>query len=237
MDAALADTGLFRGLSRCQAEELAGRFEQHAVTRREVVFAEGEPGEHLYVVLAGKLKLCRRAPDGRQAVLAVLGPGDLLGELTVVDGGPRSSTAVALTAARVARLPARVLRGWVRTHPPTAEAVLALLARQVRRSTDGLTGVAWSDVPSRLAGHLLDLAVRFGSVEDGRARVTHDLSQEELGHLVGATRETVNKTLGEFSRRGWIRTDGRTLVILDPVRLARRAGLPGAGRSRLPLAG
>jgi CRP/FNR family transcriptional regulator, cyclic AMP receptor protein len=237
VDATLADTGLFRGLSPAEAAEFASQFERHDVSRRKVLFVEGEPGDHLYVVLSGKVKMCRTAPDGRQAVLALLGPGDLLGELSVVDRGPRSSTAVAVTPASLARLPGRGLRDWVRTHPATAEAVLSLLARQVRRSTAGMADVAWSDVPSRLAARLLDLAVRFGSLEDGRARVTHDLSQEELGQLVGATRETVNKTLGEFTRRGWIRIDGRTLVIVDPARLARRARTLAPGGSRLALAG
>lgn len=237
MTSTLTDSCLFRGLSVEEAAEFAGRFEQLAVDRRELVFAEGQPGDQLYVVLAGKLKLFRRAPDGREAVLAVLGPGDLAGELSVVDGGPRPLSAAAIVPTRLARLTGADLRDWVRGHPRTAEELLRLLTRQVQRVTDAVTSAARTDVAGRLAGQLLELGVRFGGAQDGRPLVRHDLSQEELGQLVGATRETVNKTLGDFVRRGWIRLDGRSVVILEPALLARRAGQAAAVPARLPLAG
>jgi len=224
--ATLHDTGLLRGLSPAEAVEFASRFQQRLVDRKELVFAEAAPADALYAVLDGKLKLSRRAPDGRQAALAVPGPGEVVGELSVLDGGPRLASACALVPSRLARISGAELRAWVRTHPQTAEALLQLLAREVRRATDAATSVAWNDVAGRLAGRLLELGTRFGRPEQGHARVSHGLSQDELGQLVGATRETVNKTLSEFTRRGWIRVDGRSVILLQPARLARRAGLP-----------
>ena len=110
-----------------------------------------------------------------------------------------------------------------RAHPEIAEQLLRVLARRLRRTNDTLADLIFTDVPGRVAKELLQLAQRFGSREGGGLRVTHDLTQEELAQLVGASRETVNKALADFAHRGWLRLEGKTVVILDPERLRRRA--------------
>jgi CRP/FNR family cyclic AMP-dependent transcriptional regulator len=223
MDEVLAKAGLFQGVASEDAEVLAAQFEYLDYPRGAVVFHEGEPGDSLYIVLAGKIKLGRRTADGRESLVAVMGPSDQFGELSTFDPGPRTATAVAVTDVRLARMPKHALRGWIANRPQIAEQLLRVLARRLRRTNNHLADLIFTDVPGRVAKQLLQLAQKFGSVEGGHLRVTHDLTQEELAQLVGASRETVNKALADFAQRGWLRLEGKSVVILDRERLARRA--------------
>jgi CRP-like cAMP-binding protein len=130
---------------------------------------------------------------------------------------------VALNDVRAAPLDGVLLRAWIADHPRVAERLLRVLARRLRRTDDSLCDLIFTDVSGRLAKQLLHLAQRFGVQEDGALRLTQDLTQEELAHLVGSSRETVNKALSDFSQRGWIRLDGKSMVITESEHLARRA--------------
>ncbi|WP_426504798.1 Crp/Fnr family transcriptional regulator [Dactylosporangium sp. McL0621] len=223
MDEALARSGIMQGIDADAAEELARGLDYVDVRRGDVLFNEGEPGDSLYIVLSGKIKLGRRAHDGRQNLLAIMGPGDMVGELALFDPGPRTATATAVVDSRAARLTKASLRSWLVRRPEIAEQLLRVLARRLRRTNDALADLIFTDVPGRVAKKLLQLAGPFGIRDGGVLRVTHDLTQEELAQLVGASRETVNKALADFSSRGWIRLEGKSVVIADPERLARRA--------------
>ena len=106
---------------------------------------------------------------------------------------------------------------------PTLLRLLRVLARRLRRTNNNLADLIFTDVPGRVAKQLLQLAQRFGTQEGGALRVTHDLTQEEIAQLVGASRETVNKALADFAQRGWLRLEGKSVLIADSERLARRA--------------
>jgi CRP-like cAMP-binding protein len=223
MDEVLARSGIFQGVDSDAAEALAKDMESIDIRRGEVVFSEGEPGDSLYIVLSGKIKVGRRAADGRQNLIAVMGPSDMVGELSLFDPGPRTATATAVVDTRLARLRKQALRPWLSNRPEIAEQLLRVLARRLRRTNDALADLIFTDVPGRVAKNLLQMAGRFGTREGGVLRVTHDLTQEELAQLVGASRETVNKALADFAARGWLRLDGKAVIIMDPERLARRA--------------
>ncbi len=223
MDEVLAKAGLFQGVDSEDAEALANQFEAVDAPRGTVLFHEGEPGDSLYIVLTGKVKLGRRASDGRENLVAVMGPSDQFGELSLFDPGPRTATAVAVTDSRVAVLPKEALVRWVAERPQIALQLMRVIARRLRRTNTMLADLIFVDVPGRVAKQLLQLAQKFGSVDGGQLRVTHDLTQEELAQLVGASRETVNKALADFAARGWLRLEGKSVVILDRERLARRA--------------
>jgi CRP/FNR family transcriptional regulator, cyclic AMP receptor protein len=223
VDEVLAQSGLFQGLSEDAAEPVASSLEIVTLPRGRVVFNEGESGDSLYVVLSGKIKLSRRAPDGRENVLAVMGPSDQFGELSVFDPGPRTATATAVTDVRLAKMPNNMLRPWITAHPEIGEQLLRVLARRLRRTNDSVADLIFTDVPGRVAKALLQMADRFGSRESDGLRVKHDLTQEELAQLVGASRETVNKALADFVHRGWIQLQGKSVVVLDEDRLRRRA--------------
>ena len=112
---------------------------------------------------------------------------------------------------------------FIDSHPQMAKLMLRDLAGRLRRTNEALADMVFSDVPGRVAKALVDLAERFGSRTDEGVHVPHDLTQEELAQLVGASRETVNKSLAEFGSRGWIRLEGRAVMLLDLERLVRRA--------------
>ena len=222
-DDVLASAGLFQGVAPEAREALAAALQYSDYTRGESVFTEGEQGDTLFIVLTGKVKVGRRAADGRENMLSVMGPSDMFGELSLFDPGPRTATATVLTDARLASLAHSALRPWISDRPEIAEQLLRVLARRLRRTNDALADLIFTDVPGRVAKALLGLAERFGTQEAEGVRVHHDLTQEELAQLVGASRETVNKALADFASRGWMRVDSRAVTILDADRLARRA--------------
>jgi CRP-like cAMP-binding protein len=223
VDEVLARSGLFQGVSAAAAEAAAEAFQSVEYPRGNTIFHEGDAGDSLYIVLSGKVKIGRKASDGRENMLAVMGPSDQFGELSLFDPGPRTATATALTDVRLARMHKTALRPWISEHPEIAEQLLRVLARRLRRTNNIVADLIFTDVPGRVAKALLQLASRFGTAEGQYIRVTHDLTQEELAQLVGASRETVNKALADFVHRGWLRLEGKTVVILDHERLARRA--------------
>ena len=223
MDEVLAAAGLFQGVPPEAAQSLARSLDYGDFARGETVFVEGEQGDTVFIVLSGKVKIGRRAADGRENMLSVMGPSDMFGELSLFDPGPRTATASVLTDARLASLAHSALRPWLAEHPEFAEQLLRVLARRLRRTNDALADLIFTDVPGRVAKALLGLAERFGTQEGDGVRVHHDLTQEELAQLVGASRETVNKALADFASRGWMRVESRAVTIVDADRLARRA--------------
>jgi CRP-like cAMP-binding protein len=187
------------------------------------VFVEGEPGDRLYIVISGKVKIGRRAPDGRENLLTIMGPSDMFGELSIFDPGPRTSSATTITEVRAVPMDRETVRAWIADRPEIAEKLLRVLARRLRRTNHDLADLIFTDVPGRVAKQLLRLAQRFGTQDGDVLRVSHDLTQEEIAQLVGASRETVNKALSDFAHRGWIRLEGKSVLISDSERLARRA--------------
>ncbi len=214
---------LFASLDSEAASALRSSMTEQSTPRGTVIFSEGEIGDHMYVIVEGKVKLGHASPDGRESLMAVLGPGEIFGELSLFDPGPRTATATALTDARILALGNTSLHPWLAGRPEVAEALLAALARRLRRTNDALADLVFSDVPGRVAKALLDLADKFGEVTPEGLLVKHDLTQEELAQLVGASRETVNKALADFAQRGWLRVDQREVLLLSIDRLARRA--------------
>lgn len=214
---------LFRELDDEAASALRASMVEVKLARGEVLFREGDDGDRVYVVVDGKIKLGRTAPDGRENLLAVLGPGQMFGELSLFDPGPRSATASAVTDTTLLGLGHTDLLPWLTGRPEVARNLLAQLAQRLRRSNDTLADLVFSDVPGRVAKQLLDLSERFGVPTQDGLRVVHDLTQEELAQLVGASRETVNKALADFVSRNWIRLESRSVVLMDIERLRRRA--------------
>lgn len=223
MDDVVLSAPLFAGIDEQAARALLDSMSRVDLPRGQVLFHEGEPGDRLYLIASGKLKLGRRSADGRENLLAVLGPGEMFGELSLFSPGPRTASATAVADAELLELSHEELVVWLERYPAVAKHLLEALAQRLRRTNEALADLVFSDVPGRVAKALLDLSTRFGQpVEDG-VRVAHDLTQEELAQLVGASRETVNKALADFTSRGWVRREGRAVVLLDMRRLERRA--------------
>ncbi len=219
----LRQAPLFNGLDEDASGALEASMSTVTLRRGEILFAEGDEGDQLYVVIEGKIKLGRRSIDGRENLIAILGPGQMFGELSFFDPGPRSATATAVTDVEMRSLGHSALNPVIRSHPDVAYALLNQLAGRLRRTNEVVGDLVFSDVPGRVSKALLDLASRFGRQADDGIHVNHDLTQEELAQLVGASRETVNKALADFASRGWIRLEPRSVIILDLERLKRRS--------------
>jgi len=214
---------LFAGIDPDASRDLLYSMTPVDLPRGHAVFHEGDPGDRLYIIRSGKVKLGHRSPNGRENLLSVLGPGEMFGELSLFDPGPRTATASAVADARLFELTHPELIKWVDRYPSVVTQLLAALARRLRRTNETLADLVFSDVPGRVAKALLDLSSRFGEPTEDGLRVAHDLTQEELAQLVGASRETVNKALADFTSRGWVRREGRAVVLLDMARLEHRA--------------
>jgi len=222
-DDALSEAPLFDALNEEDARALRAGVVVVKLARGDRLFAEGDAGDKLYIIISGKIKLTRAAPDGRENLLSVHGPGEMFGELSLFDPVPRTASATAVTDAELAGLAHDDVRKWLSTRPEVAMHLLQALAQRLRRINDVKADLVFTDVPGRVAKALLDLAERFGVPNSEGIQVNHDLTQEELAQLVGASRETVNKALADFAARGWVQLAAKSVLVTDPDRLRKRA--------------
>ena len=216
-------TPLFSGLDEAAAASLRASMNLIKLKKGQVLFREGDDGDHLYIVSSGKVKLGTKASDGRENLLMILGPGDMFGELSLFDSGPRTASAIAVTDSKILALGQEKVIPWVREHPQVSLQLLARLASRLRRTNEVVGDLVFSDVPGRVAKALVELNEKFGEKRSDGFYVEHDLTQEELAQLVGASRETVNKALADFVQREWIKLEPRAVLLLDLERLTRRS--------------
>jgi CRP-like cAMP-binding protein len=222
-DLIIRQAPLFSALDDDDATSLRESMATEKLSRGKILFREGQEGDRLYVVVEGKIKLGTTSSDGRENLLSILGPGEMFGELSLFDPQPRTSTATAVTDARLVSLAHEAVIGLVTTHPQTSLELLRRLAQRLRKSNDILADLVFADVPGRVAKAIMDLGERFGTLKDDGLHVNHDLTQEELAQLVGASRETVNKSLADFAARGWVKLEPRAVLVTDVERLTKRA--------------
>lgn len=215
--------GLFHGVEPGAVSALTEQLRTVEFPYGHVVFAEGDPGDQLYIIASGKVKIGRQTPDGRESLLTIMGPSDMFGELAIFDPGPRTSSAIAITDVRAVSMDRPALRAWIADRPEIAEQLLRVLARRLRRTNNTVTDMIFTDVPGRVAKQLLYLAQRFGTQDGDYLRVDHGLTQDEIAQLVGSSRETVNKALSDFTQRGWIQLESKRVIITDSAKLAHRA--------------
>jgi CRP-like cAMP-binding protein len=220
----LAHVGFLRGLDAATLSIMGDRLPVKHWPRGSDIYRQDQTADGLHVILAGKVKLCSHSADGREKLMEIRGPSDVLGAVSALDPGPRTATATAITDVCTAVVDGDTLQRWMTERPQIAAQLLRYLARRLRRANNDLLDMVFEDVPGRVAKELLNLAQRFGTQHGEYLRVRHDLTQTELAQLVGATRESVNKALCDFVSRGWITTDGKSTMIHQPQLLARRAG-------------
>jgi CRP/FNR family cyclic AMP-dependent transcriptional regulator len=202
-EAVVRKAPIFSGLDEAAATSLRASMTFVKLRNGQSLFKEGDDGDHLFIVSNGKVKLGTKSPDGRENLLMILGPGDMFGDLSLFDSGPRTATATAVTDTKLLSLGQDKVIPWVKEHPEVSLHLLARLASRLRRTNEVVGDLVFSDVPGRVAKALIDLGVKFGEKREEGLFVNHDLTQEELAQLVGASRETVNKALADFAQRGW----------------------------------
>jgi CRP/FNR family transcriptional regulator/CRP/FNR family cyclic AMP-dependent transcriptional regulator len=185
--------------------------------RGETVFHVGDPGDALFIVVSGSIKITLPADSGDEAILATLRPGDFFGELALLDGAPRSATAIAIEATETYILARDRFRELISTDPIMRETVLATLAAEVRRLTHHVEELHFLDITGRLASRLARMANEGGAARlaDGSIRLAGPLTQGDLAAMIGCTRQSVNKLLGLFTDDGLIRLERDRIVVLD----------------------
>lgn len=206
--------------------QLARRMRKVSYPAKSEIVRQGDPGGDLYLVKQGHLKVMSQSREGRDVVLAVMGPGEVFGEVTLLDGAPRSATVTALEPVDLLLLERRDCLDFLRANPEISVRIIQVLAQRVRHLSQRSEDVALLDVSCRLARAVLQLRQRFSSSEEP-GLLTVKLSQQELGDLIGATRESVNKRLRSWEQAGVIRQVGGYLHLVDEQALQTMAGRGG----------
>ncbi len=212
----LATIPFFAGLDRAALERVAAGMRSRRFRRGEVIFHLGDPGDALFVLVAGDVKISLPSETGDEAILATLGPGAVFGELALLDGAPRSATATSMSVTEAVVLPRDRFRELIATEAGVRDALLASIAGELRRLTTHVEELHFLDMTGRLAARLVRLAGEGGTATaDGSIRLRANLTQGDLAAMVGCTRQSVNKLLGQFTDDGLIRQDRDGIVIVD----------------------
>ncbi len=218
---ALTAIPFFAGLDPSALERVAAGMRSRRFRRGEVIFHVGDPGDALFVIVSGEVKISLPSETGDEAILATLHEGDVFGELALLDGAPRSASAVALTATETVVLPRDRFRELIATEARVRDALLASIAAELRRLTTHVEELHFLDTTGRLAARLVRLAREGGTmIPEGGIRLRTNLTQGDLAAMVGCTRQSVNKLLGRFTDDGLIRLDRDGIVVTDIEGLA-----------------
>lgn len=187
------------------------------------LFVEGTRSDTVVVVISGRVKVFSSAEDGTEVVLAVRGPGSLLGELAAIDGQPRSASVRSLEPVEVLTVGLREFTAFLQAHPRTMWLLMRILTNRLRDADRKRVEFGVYDTVSRVARRLVELADRFGEPTESGIRITLPFTQDELASWVGASREAVTKALRTLRARGYVRTQRRTVTVIDIEGLRRRA--------------
>jgi CRP/FNR family transcriptional regulator, cyclic AMP receptor protein len=212
---------IFCDLDSKAFEQLA-RYAKHATLKRgATICSKGEPGNSLIAVISGTVKISVSSADGRSAILNLIGPGEIFGEVAVLDGQARTADAIANTNCEIFVIDRREFLPFVRSQPALAMKFIELLCARLRWTSDQVEQVILQDLPGRLASALLRLTERHEKTKGER---TIAATQQEISEMVGMTRESINKQLRSWAARNWVRLEHGAIVVLDPKALQALAG-------------
>ena len=221
---ALARSPLFQGVLPADLENLARTMLRRRYRRNEVIFHEGDPGDSLHVVVDGRVKISRESPEGEEAIVVILGPGESFGELVLLDGAVRSAKATAMEATETLTMTRAAFSGLVNGSDPFRWHLLGGIAHRIRRLTDQLAEVHFLDLTGRLALQVTRLAEEAAPGQEKDIALRPTLTQSDLAAMIGGTRQRVNQILGDFADEGLIKVESGRMVVCDLERLRGRAG-------------
>ena len=218
----LTTNSLFRDL----ADEVIGNIADMAVTRElaagQLLFSKGDPGDALYGVMSGRIRISAGAPSGKEVVLNTIEAGQVFGEIALLDGRPRTADAVAAVNSELMRIRRRDFIRYMESEPRLATHLLEMLCQRVRATSELVEDSAFLALPARLAKRLLGMSGYPGgdTEEIGSGNLELKISQQELGRLMDSSREAVNKHLQNWRRRGWVELSRNRVTIVDPEALS-----------------
>jgi CRP-like cAMP-binding protein len=214
----LATVPLFSGLQREEIQRFADLTRERSYPKGSVILFQDDPGDSLFVLRAGRVKVVLIGEDGREVILGVLEPGAHFGELALIDDQPRSAHVIAMEDAQLLILRREDFRRRVEANPTVAWALLTELSRRLRRADVKIGGLVLLDVPGRIARLLLDLADEAGS-----DAIDKPLTHQTIAQMIGASRETVSRAMKEFQDAGLITVERRRIAVGDREALAKRS--------------
>jgi len=206
---------LFSDLAGEEVARLATQVALEEIRRRRVIFLPGDPGQSVYFVSGGRVKISRVTRDGKELTLAYRGPGEFFGELCLVDGGAREEMAEAMENALVTEVPRDEFARLLDTHVSVGAKMTRILCQRRRDLENKVEDLVFKDVNAKLSELLLKLGHDFGVDDDRGTLVAVKITHQEMANLIGSTRETVSLTLSQFKRNKLITTEGRKIILLD----------------------
>jgi CRP/FNR family transcriptional regulator/CRP/FNR family cyclic AMP-dependent transcriptional regulator len=195
---------------------LADRVRRRKFARGDLIFQKDDPGQSLFIIESGSVRIYVPGTQGADLTLAVMGPGDFFGDMSLLDGRPRSASAAAATDSVLLSLERSEFTSVMRSRPDAALSILAVIASRLRDSDQMASDLAFLDVSGRLARRLLDLSGTNGVQREDGVLLQVTLTQEELANMIGVTRESVNRNLSMFRRLGLIAREGRKIILRNP---------------------
>jgi CRP-like cAMP-binding protein len=221
--ASLQQCALFAHVQPDGLRALAGAMVRRRFRRNEVIFHQGDPGDSLHVVATGAVKIILPSPEGDEAIIATLRPGDFFGELALLDGAPHSATATAVEPVETMSLARAPFQKLLDEDPGLRTALLSGLAAELRRLTGQVEELHFLDLAGRLAMRLVRLARDRDPTADGEVQLDWPFTQSDLAAMIGGTRQSVNKLLSRLEEDGLLKIEHDTLVIHDLHALEERA--------------
>jgi len=214
----IATVPLFRSLDPVELAKFAELVREKTYPKGSVILFEDDPGDSLFVVRSGRVKVVLVAEDGREVILGILGVGAHFGELSLIDNQPRSAHVIAMEDSSLLVLRREDFRRRVEESPSVAWSLLNELSLRLRQADEKIGSLVLFDVPGRIARMLLNAAD-----EGGSEKIEKALTHQTIAHVIGASRETVSRAMREFQDSGWISTERRRIRITDRAALEKRA--------------
>ena len=220
---ALASHFLLRHLQPAELARLAATATVTHHRPNTTIFQKGDPGASMMAVLSGRLKICTYSADGKELVLNIIDRGGLFGEISLLDGKPRSADAVALEDTELLVLTRDRLLPFLQDRPEITPRLLEVLCQRLRSTSEALEDALLRDAPSRVARGLLRLAATFGKKQPSGLLIDIKLSQQQLGNLIGISRESTNRYIVEWTRAGYLAVNNGVITITDEAVLKELA--------------
>jgi CRP/FNR family transcriptional regulator, cyclic AMP receptor protein len=221
----LANTRLLRGLDKSSIARLAEKAIERTYGKGQLLFYQGDPGEALFVMVEGLVKVFVTSEDGEEMVLVTVQPGDVFGELSLIDGGPRSASAQALEVTKVLVVTRTALLDLLAADVALAEAMLRSVGQSLRRLTEQAADLVFLDLNGRVAKLVVGFAEKQGADDAGEIVLDLHMTQSDIAGMVGGSRQSVNHILKTFERRGYVDLDGRHIRVRELDLLRKRAGM------------
>jgi CRP-like cAMP-binding protein len=215
----LKKSELFENLTASEYHRLEAQAVVRRFARKQVVYFPSDPGSTVLLLFEGRIKIKTITPEGKEAILAFIEPGEMFGELSLVDPGKRGEFAESALASLVCAIPRETMLEVMSAHPETALRVTKIMGLKQRRIENRVKNMLFRSFRERVVFLLLELAERYGKPTGRQIQIGLKLSHQEIASLIGATRETVTILLGELQNDGHIRVQRRLITVLDPGRL------------------